>query len=987
MAETYTGATVAHRTVVCPVIVGRDDLLALADRRLTEVTAGHGHLLFVAGEAGIGKTRLVGTIERRATAAGMRTIRAGTYPSDLQVAAAILVDLARAMGRSDAFRELGERLSRRLDDADDGIGDAHRRRRLLVLDVAEILAEMAVDVPALVVLEDLHWADDLTLEVLAALARRLVDLPLFIVGTYRSDELYPRVPMRDWRARLLTQRLAEEIRVGRLSSDETGTMVALITEQSGPVANDIAAAIHARTDGIPLYVEEFLGVLQASDLSAAEAVRAAGIPDTVEGAIVARVAQRSRRAARLAEAGAVIGRSFDLDLLASVLGEDPDRLAVPLTELADHHILLPTQTPGRMGFRHALICDAIYSRVAEPERRRLHLRTAQAAAGRADVGTDAFLSLHFERAGRRAEAYAAALAGARAATAISSHGEARELYERALRMAPDDLDSVSRARLIEGHAASCAATDRNAEAAASYEAAREAYLAAGVALEASAVVAPLVAIRHLLGDGLDERSARLRAALRELEVPPAVHQAGFDPPTDRVRGQLLAGLSAAYMLDRRLEESISYGTDARRMAQAADDSPTEHHATVTLGSCYIFAGRMDEGWALLEAAIADARASHLEAEAARAYRMLGTSASVLVEYDRAERWLREGVGFAERVELWNHRHYMAAHLGHVLWATGRWAEADTLAAAALADGRGGITTRITALIVIGYVALGRGDWPRAREALIEAHELGTQMNELQRRSPALWGLAEMAWLTGDIGQAISLVEEGLAASRAVRDAAYLFPFVVTGTRVYLAAGDSSAARGWLAAVDELLGARSIPGTLPSLDHARGLLLAHEGSTAQARAALQAAVSEWGRLGRVWEGTWAQVDLARCHLRANHRADAARVARAAREIGLTLGSTPIVDAAEEVLRASGRGRSATDPWAPLTAREFEVARLVAAGRTNVEIATELGVARKTASAHLEHILAKLGVARRAEIAAWVAGRPVLHSRPHGDDREE
>ena len=845
-----------HRTVVCPIIIGRDDLLELADRRLAEVVAGHGHLLFVAGEAGIGKTRLVGAIERRAQATGLRTVRAGTYPSDLQVAAAIFVDLARAMRRSEAFAPLGAALSQRLEDADAGAGDAHRRRRLLVLDGADLLAETAKDGPVLLILEDLHWSDDLTLEIIATLARRLPDLPLLVVGSYRSDELFPRVPMRDWRARLLTQRLAEEVRLRRLTTDETGMMVGLITDDGRAVPHDIVAAMHDRTDGIPLHVEEFLGVLEAGQLSLVDAIAAADAPDTVEGAIVARLAQRSDGAARLAEAGAVIGRSFDVDLLATVLDDDADHLAAPLTELADHHILLPAQTPGRLGFRHALICDAIYDHIPEPTRRRLHLRTAEAAAGRPDVGTDAFLSLHFERAGRRPEAFAAALAGARAATAISSHREARDLYERALRTLPADLDPAARAHLLEEYARSCAATDHNAEAAEAFEAAQGAYLAAGLRLDAAAVTAPLVAVRHLLGDGLEERSAMLRAALGGLDASPGLHQATIDPASDRVRGQLLAGLAAAYMLDRRLDEAIAYAIDAQRLARAADDGPTERNAATTLGACFVFAGRMEEGWALVEDAIALSRESGLEAEAARGYRMIGSSASVLVEYERGERWLREGIEYAERVELWNHRHYMAAHLGHVLWATGRWDEADAIARASLGDGRGGLTTRITALHVIGYVALGRGDYATAEATLREARDLGAQMHELQRLSPAVWGLAEAAWLSGDLATAAKLTRDGLDASAAVEDAAYLFPYVVTGTRIHLLAGDPLGARRWLAEVDPLLRRRGIPGTLPALAHAQGLILTADGATGQARAELEAAVAAWDQLGRVWEGTWA-----------------------------------------------------------------------------------------------------------------------------------
>ena len=93
--------------------------------------------------------------------------------------------------------------------------------------------------------------------------------------------------------------------------------------------------------------------------------------------------------------------------------------------------------------------------------------------------------------------------------------------------------------------------------------------------------------------------------------------------------------------------------------------------------------------------------------------MIGSSASVLVEYDRAEHWLAEGVRYAEKVELWNHRHYMASHLAHVQWATGQWDAATQTAQQALADGRGGITTRITAQYVLGYLAMGRGDWNAA----------------------------------------------------------------------------------------------------------------------------------------------------------------------------------------------------------------------------------------------------------------------------------
>lgn len=971
-------------TLVCPVLVGRDDLLGLGDRRLRAGLDGAGHLLFLAGEAGIGKTRLLGSIERRAAALGFRTVRGGTYPGDIEVAAAVFLDLARSLRRVPDLAGLGERLERRLDrDARETGGDPHRRRRVLTLDLAELLAELAAGRPALLALEDLHQADDLTLEVLEALARQLPSLPLVVVATYRSDELYPRVPMREWRARLLTQRFAEEARLGRLTQDDTTQMVRLLLDRPLPPPRDLALLIHDRTDGIPLHVEEMVGLLGASGelegmLDAAGPLPPA-VPDTLDAAILGRFAHRTDEAQAVARIGAVIGRSFELDLLAAVMDDRDGALARPLDELASHFLLAPSPVSGRYGFRHALICDAIYGGIPDPERRALHERVASTAATRGDF-SDAFLSSHYERAGRRREAFETALRAARASTAISARREAHDLYRRVLRNLPADLPVEEHARLLEEHGAAAAAADDNETAADAFGQARALWLDAGRTTEAARVLAPLVAVRHLLGDDLATRSTRLEEGLAGLD------ERSRDPAVLGARARLLAALASAWMLDRRLGRSIEYGEAARAVAAEAGDDAADRNAAVTLGVCFVFAGRMEEGWALLEDGVARSRAGGLEVEAARAYRMLGSCASVLVEYERAERALREGIDYAERVELWNDRHYMAAHLAHVLWATGRWDEAERLAEHALADGRGGITTRITAQHVLGYLQLGRGNWERAEAALRDALAAGERMRELQRISPALWGLAEVALLRGDARAARSWVERGRAASQAVDDAAYLFPFVITGTRAFLATADPGAAEAWVDACERALRVRSIPGTLPAIDHARGLVLASTGSLGRARVALEAAIAAWQARGRAWELCWGRLDLARCLARMNRPADAARLAGEVTDDAARLGSEPLRTEAAAILRATRRRSPGDVPWHPLTAREYEVARLVAEGRTNAEIAAELGLSPRTVGAHVEHILARLDVSRRAEIAAWattVGARAAVAARTGGD----
>jgi DNA-binding CsgD family transcriptional regulator len=238
---------------------------------------------------------------------------------------------------------------------------------------------------------------------------------------------------------------------------------------------------------------------------------------------------------------------------------------------------------------------------------------------------------------------------------------------------------------------------------------------------------------------------------------------------------------------------------------------------------------------------------------------------------------------------------------------------------------------------------------------------------VQRINPALWGLAEVALHGGDPARALALTEEGYALSAAVDDAAYLFPFVLTGVRARLALRDQEGARGWLDRCRALLELRGIPGTLPALDHAEGVLALADGRSTAARDLLRGAADRWAERDRVWEGVQALIDLARCAVRARRPGEAARFVADARRRADEAGASLLVRLADEVRLDIDSGESA----GPLTAREFEVARLIAEGATNRVIAERLVIAPKTASAHVEHILAKLGVNRRAEIAAWVS----------------
>ncbi len=948
-------------------LVGRDDLLALADRRLSRAAVGHGHLVLLSGEAGIGKTRLLRSFGERAESEGFRVARAAAYPGDVETSGGLLLDLAGDLARTGDGRlaDVGAALAARLRGSVLVEGDSHRQRRLLIHDLVDALADLDAGPPVLLELEDLQWVDALSLEVLGHVAARLPRFSCLVVGAYRSDELFPCTPMREWRTRLVSQRLAEEVRVPRLTLTQTIELASALLGR--PVGLERGAAIHRRTDGIPLHVEELLATTggEAAVTETDPAVPVVGLPETLADGVLARARALDPGTREIAAAAAVIGRSFDFDLLTAIVEDPGARVDLSLRALRSAYLIQTGERADRFDFRHALIRDALYADIPVPQRRELHQRVATVAAGRAY--SDAFVSVHFELAGLAAEAYRHSMVAARLAVDVSAHREALRLYQRALRNLSRERSPAEHAELLAALATEAAAVDENAQAADAFAMARQVWLAAGDRVSAAAVVPAQVAVTHLLGEGLPARVHRLEEALADVEG---------HPDGGPVTARLLGAMSAAHLVSDGLDQAIVYGERSRALSRLTGDDEAGLNTAATLGSVLLFAGQGEHGWSLLEGAVTRSADLYLESETARAYRLAGSSGSALVEYDRAEQWLVRGMAYADSVQLWNHRNYMAAHLAHVRWARGEWPAAQDTAERALADGRGGVTTRNTALYVLGYLALGRGELALAEGLLGEALQLGQVLDELQRVSPALWGLAEVALHRADVEGAIALCERGFQASDRVADAAYLFPFLVTGLRAHLARGDLPAAEDWLARLGHRVAHRAIPGTIPAVDHATGLLQLAAGRTEPGVASLRRGLAGWRLRQRFWEGGFAALDLAGA---LGAGAEAASLVMTTRSQAAATGATLLLRAADAAGAHSAPSapapapvaRGATRPWHPLTEREFSVASLVSTGKTNREIADELFLSPKTVSSHVEHILTKLGAARRTEIAAWAA----------------
>ena len=947
-------------TVQCPILVARDDLLRVADAAIAEAAAGRGRTLLVGGEAGIGKTRFLQAVIRSATASGFRHVGGELAPHDADVPLAVLRDLFRTMRLDPTLADLGEELLARCDLAAT-VGDTYSRT--LVVDLVDRM-RTRLDRPTLLSFEDLQWADDISLEAIAELARFSVELPILVVGVYRRDETPAGTPLRDWRSRLLTQRQAEEIRLERLSLEDTGTMTTLLLATGLPASRDVVQAVFQRSDGLPLHIEELIAAARVAGPVDAAAIRAAHVPDTIEDAVRARAARRSADAQAVAQAGAVIGRCFTPEVVAGVLDRPLADLEDALRELVDHGFLYEFGTPdaGYYDFRHQLLRETMYRATSEGDRRRYHARAGEFGASM-DGASEVHASLHYERAGLPQLAYRAARASGEEAARLSAHREAFELLRRAVQNIPADIAELDRAELLDNYAGEAAAIEENGIAEEMAWAARAAYQAAGRPDLATLAMVTVHTLWRRMGRPVTERRALIQQAEAEI--------GGLAPGPDRDRiARELAYRRLVIEVDTN-ELNAARRTGARLVKdyEGSGDVAMGGAAAAWLAMVDVLAGDPDAGLSSMVRIADEARQNGAEEAGVTAFRDTAVMATRVMDYATAEAALSEGLAYADSIQQSHCAHVMAALTAETAWAAGRWDDAVSAGEQAMAD-RGCLRAPNMARWGIGYVAIGRGEHERARDLLGAALRFGDESEMIEWRLPPSWGLAEAALLAGNIRDAIDRCEAAFGLCVETGERPLLAIFVVTGVRAYLSAGRPGEAERWLARCAAHLAATPAFGRA-ALDHGAGLVALAAGSTGTARTSLEAAAAGWDRHGRMWEGQWARLDLATAHIRSNRFAAAVAIAAEVRETASRLPSPSLLARADELLRQA-RGRIAVDePWRPLTAREFAVARLISEGLTNAEIAESLGIAPKTASSHVEHILAKLGASRRAEIATWTS----------------
>jgi ATP/maltotriose-dependent transcriptional regulator MalT len=950
----------ATRSMLCPVILGRDDQLQLADELIAEAKAGRGRTLLLSGQAGLGKTRLIRATIRKAEAAGLRVDGGAVAPQDHNVALASIREMATGMRGNTQWGTLSDDL---LAIVQRSSGDALGTRRVIVRATADRILD-AIDRPSMLIFDDLHWADEMSLEIIGELARHAADYPLFVLGGYRADEFPGDTIHREWRARLLSQRTAQEVKLRRLTEQETATAITLILGGDLPAPSEVVQAVHERTNGIPLHIEELLAALPAEALSDGKLIQEAGVPDTIGDAVLARMGRLSEDARYVVRAGAVIGRCFSPEVLAGVAGKRLPELEPTIQELVDAAFIYPFQyiDAGYYDFRHQLLRDAIYGDVPPSMLRRCHAQAAEFVMN-LEASNIVHASRHYERAGLRGQAYRTSMAGAAEAGRVSARHESWELYRRAIDNMPEDISAGDRAELYRNFSNAAIAIERIDDAIASAHEARRWFLEAGRLADAAGMLSYVLNGERKNGiRSLDERRALISRGLAELE--------GLEP--DRVVELTRADLINAQALNEfdagNFDESDRLNDRYVEIARALGDHELELDAEFFGAQIALMRGEDDQTLDRLVAIAQEARDAGYESVGVTSFRVAATMAARVMEYGQATAAIHEGIEYADAIEQSHCRQQMATISALIAWSAGDWDGADRLARQELVE-RGCRRGALGAMPVIGYIALGRGELDEARRWLSDALLEGRTMQDVEMILPPLWGLAELAMVAGDPASAMSRGREALEIAERTGERPFFAPFVVTGTRAALALHQPDEAARWLEACRAHLGGWGMADA--ALANGDGMIQLSLGHLTAARTSLEAAVDGWQRRGRTWETAWAQLDLAQCLLRSNRHSDAAALVATVLRTADSLRSRPLQARAEELNRIA-RSRSTLDErWHPLSAREFEVARLIADGMTNPEIAAQLTLSPKTVSAHVEHILAKLGVARRSEIAAWVA----------------
>lgn len=982
--------------------VGRANELRRLEAGVEAAHEGRAATFVIAGEAGVGKTRLIEEFLARAEAAGAVGLVGGCLDvEEGRLPFGPFVEALRPRIRKldpAARQELaalgGRELAALLPELELREENGSRKTtlapgRLFEL-ILSLLSRLARGNPIALVVEDVHWSDRSTRDLVAFLARNLRGERVQLIATYRSDELYRGHPLRGFLVELERNRRVQRIDLEPFTRDEVSEQLAGILGDG--VDTGLVDSVFERSQGNAFLTEELVaaGVRSADDL-----------PPTLRDILLMRSERLPASAQGLLRVVAVGGRLVSDRLLAIVSAlEESERLAA-LREAVSHHVL-ESRGPAGYAFCHELVREAVYHQLLPEERSRLHTGYGEALSAHPELASDpdtvvGDLARHWFAAHDLPRALAASVAAASAAERHSGFAEAQLHYERALELWDQVADARARTGLDRIELHRCAAEAANLAG----DSGRAAALIRGAITQLDAEADPARAgvlwqrLGRFLWAAGDGEAAFQAYEQAERLVPP-------EPPST-ARARVLAARGQGLMLVDRHEESMASCVEAIAIARCVGARAEEGHALNTLGFVQTYLGNPSEGVANLRESLLIAEEVDDVDDLCRAY--LNLSDCLVGPLNRLEEGLElalEGAAVSQRrgtasdygVSIQSNAAMALIRLGRSREAQEilrdaesrnpmEIADADLRLSQARLEVRSGAFTdalaHIRAVRRISNALDPPYDAPlRAMEAEIALWQsrpsdaLATVAAGLEH-AHGPWLAAPLVWL------GLWAHSDAATVPRRAR---------VDGPRADPSGVDKTdlleQARGFLA------------GPRPATDVTRGYVALCEAEAARLAAAGAAepwgeAAAAWASLGQPYHEVYAQLRQAEALLARRHERDGSAILRRAYDTAGRLGADQLC---RELALLAQRARikltpvsdHATDAPADdrtgLTARQLEVLALIAEGQTNREIAKTLFITEKTAGAHVSSILARLGVRSRVE-AATTAHRLGL-SRPRGAD---
>ncbi|WP_398979568.1 AAA family ATPase [Streptomyces sp. I05A-00742] len=987
-----------HKTSVSPVFVGRTDELGVLTDALARAAAGEPQCLLVGGEAGVGKSRLIDEFLTAAAAAGAVTavggcVEIGSDGLPFAPVSTALRGLHRQLGDELARAAAGQEgeLARLLPELGETARESEDGRARLFELTARLLERLTADRTIVLAIEDLHWADRSTRELLSYLFRSLHTARLVIVATYRSDDIHRRHPLRPFLAEADRMRALGRVELSRFTRDEVR---AQLTGISGTTPDrELLDRVFERSDGNAFFVEELAASITDGCRS--------GLSDSLRELLLVRIEALGEDAQRVVRVASEGGSAVEYALLRAVAGLGEDELIEALRQAVGASVLVPTSDGDGYRFRHSLAREAVADDLLPGERSRLHRRYAEALEDepglvRADE-LPGRLASHWYHAHEPAKALPAVLEASVHARRRCAYAEKLRLLECALELwedAPVEVREALRPLDFADFYPACGCDEE--------------------ALQHTDLLAEIVVVANLAGDR-DRALAMAKKALRKPGMDP-VRAAWFWLQRSRLmsalgRGdgreelstaqELVEGLPPSQVQAEIMAQLASWdalhdvGPDVRatagravELACAIGAENAELSARLTLGGYKVDTGEDVDG-GLAEMADVCERVIALGAVGmiGRSHINLASALQGVGRSTRAAEVAREGIVLADRYCLDDARAWARNNLASALFALGHWDEAERVAQEAQCEARD-VKPLGCATGWLAAISLARGDWELAETRLATARaHYGTHDPQPQDNLFLARSAIELAVARGRYLDARAELERALASGPPLAAHRYVWPLLTEAAAAEAEAfglPEADAGRaGILARIRAE--AEGLPQAVP-LRRAYGRLL--DAELARAEGCSDAGL--WGLAVTAFEPLDRPFELARTRFRwaeALLTEGGPAAERAAGPLALAyaeatrLGARPLREAAGSLARRArlplgGEGRPDvrtpvdTGPDAPprLTPRERDVLRLVTLGRSNRQIAEELFISPKTASVHVSNILAKLGASGRGEAAA-------------------